>query len=82
MSALSEFWSQLKQRDVVRAAIAYLVAGWLILQLLDTAADVFGFPDWTLRFVATVLAIGFPFALAGAWVYQLTPGVRRREAVQ
>ena len=78
MGALSEFWAQLRQRNVVRTAVAYAAASWLVLQALDTAGDLVGFPDWTLRFVLTVLLIGFPFALVAAWIYELTPeGVRR-----
>ncbi|HWG67605.1 MAG TPA: tetratricopeptide repeat protein, partial [Rhodanobacteraceae bacterium] len=51
--------------------------------LVQVATQVFPFfniPNWSVRLVVVVLAIGFPVAVLLAWVYEITPeGVRRTE---
>ncbi len=60
MAKLNE---ELKRRNVFRIAALSLVAGWLVLQVAEVLAGVLGLPDWTLRFVAFLLLLGFPLAL-------------------
>lgn len=67
------FLSELKQRNVIRAAILYGVASWLILQAADLIGSLLGLPDWTTRFVLLLLLLGFPAALVISWVYEITP---------
>jgi hypothetical protein len=67
---------------VARAAVAYTVAGWLVLQVLDTIGDAAGFPDWILTLALTLLMLGFPIVLAVSWIYELTPeGLQRESAL-
>ena len=74
------FIQELQRRHVVRAAIAYAVVGWVILQLASIVFPAFGAPDWVLKVVVAVLAFGFPLAMALAWSFELTPeGLRRTE---
>jgi len=47
-----QFWAELRRYNVVRVGIACLIGSWLMLQAPDTLGGLFGFPDWTLRFVA------------------------------
>ena len=71
------FWGELKRRDVFKVAIAYLVASWLIVQVVGVLTDPLGLPDVLDTIVVVLLAIGFPFALIIAWVYEVTPeGIR------
>lgn len=63
----------LKRRDIFKVAIAYLVASWLIVQVVDVLTDPLGLPDVLETIVVVLLAIGFPFALIIAWVYEVTP---------
>ncbi len=67
------FISELKQRNVIRAAMLYAVASWLILQAADLIGSLLGLPDWTTRFVLLLLLLGFPVALVISWVYEITP---------
>jgi TolB-like protein len=68
----------LKRRNVIRVAAAYVVVSWLLLQAADVLFGLLGVPDWSLRLVFGILALGFPVALVLSWIYELTPeGVRR-----
>ncbi|MEM6818881.1 MAG: hypothetical protein AAF578_08815 [Pseudomonadota bacterium] len=77
------FLSELKRRNVIRVATVYAVGTWLVLQVVDVLAGILSLPDWTLRFVLLVAALGFPFVLVFSWVYELTPeGIRRETEVE
>jgi TolB-like protein/Tfp pilus assembly protein PilF len=74
-------FEELKRRHVVRVAIAYAVAAWLLVQIATQLFPFFDIPDWAVRLVVILLAIGLPVAVAFAWIYELTPeGIRRTEA--
>jgi TolB-like protein/Tfp pilus assembly protein PilF len=76
------FLEELKRRHVWRVAIAYAVASWLLVQIATQVFPFFNIPDWTVRLVVVLLALGFPAALVLTWVYEMTPqGVRRTEPV-
>jgi len=70
---VQDFVGQLKERNVVRVGAAYLVASWLILQLVDVVFPFFELPDTMGKPILFVLAAGFPIALILAWVFELTP---------
>lgn len=72
--------SELKRRNVFRVGIAYLVFGWLMLQVADVLFPALRLPDWSITLVAVLLAIGFVPVLLFAWVYELTPEGLKREA--
>jgi TolB-like protein len=72
------FFEELQYRNVIRVAIAYVVAGWLIAQVADLAADAFNAPDWVMQMLIVLLLLGLPVALFLAWAYELTPdGVKK-----
>lgn len=72
------FFEELQRRHVWRVAVAYAIAAWLLVQVATQVFPFFNIPDWTVRLVVVLLAIGFPVAVAFAWVYELTPeGIRR-----
>jgi TolB-like protein/Flp pilus assembly protein TadD len=75
-------FSELKRRNVIRTGLAYLAASWLVFEVLSAVMGVFGAPDWAIKSLVAVLAIGLPFALVLAWVYEITPeGVRKTSEV-
>jgi TolB-like protein/Tfp pilus assembly protein PilF len=75
------FFEELKRRHVARVAIAYAVAGWLLVQVATQVFPFFNVPNWAVRLVVILLVIGFPLAVAFAWIYELTPeGIRRTES--
>jgi TolB-like protein len=72
------FIEELRYRNVFRVAAAYIVAGWLLAQVVDLAADAFNAPEWVMQMLIIVLLLGLPVALFLAWAYELTPkGVMR-----
>ena len=72
------FLEELKRRHVWRVAIAYAVAGWLLVQVATQVFPFFSIPDWAVRLVVILIAIGFPVAVVFAWIFELTPeGIRR-----
>jgi hypothetical protein len=68
------FLDELKRRNVLRVAAAYLVVAWLLMQVATTLFPVFGLGLIAVRIVAIVLAVGFLPALAFAWLFEITPG--------
>jgi TolB-like protein len=71
-------FAELKRRNVVKAALLYVIAAWLIMQVGEIMVPVLVLPDWVLRLVFLLLALGFPLAIIFSWVYELTPeGLKR-----
>ncbi|MEP0200909.1 MAG: hypothetical protein ABJ084_03750 [Halioglobus sp.] len=63
-------------------AIGYVISCWLLLQVADLAFDIIGTPDWAIRSIAAILALGFPVVLFFSWAYELTPeGIKRESEV-
>jgi len=71
--------SELQRRNVIRVAMAYVAVAWLVVQVLDTLAPLFGISDDTARIIVIVLAIGLIPALVLAWVFEWTPDGLKRE---
>jgi TolB-like protein/regulator of sirC expression with transglutaminase-like and TPR domain len=77
-----KFLTELKRRNVYRAAIAYGVVAWFLTQLTTQVFPFFEIPNSAVRFVVIALAIGFPIAMLLSWLYELTPeGIVRTEDV-
>jgi len=70
---MTSFWGELKRRNVVRVAVAYVIVGWLILQFADVLVPLLTLPEWVGRLIFLLLLVGFPLALFFAWAYELTP---------
>jgi TolB-like protein len=66
-------FEELKRRNVVKVAMLYIVASWLILQVGDVLFDTFELPPSWLRGVLALLILGFPVAMILSWVYEMTP---------
>jgi TolB-like protein/Flp pilus assembly protein TadD len=70
-------FSELRRRNVYRIAVAYAVAAWLIIQVVETIFPAFGFDDATTRYTVIALMIGFVPAVIFAWTFEVSPeGVR------
>jgi TolB-like protein len=76
------FFAELKRRNVFRVGIAYVVGGWLLLQLTDVLSELLDLPDVVGRAIVLVVAIGLPVALFFAWAFEMTPeGVKLEKDV-
>jgi adenylate cyclase len=71
---------ELKRRNVFRVAAAYVVAAWLVVQVVETVLPAFGFGDSAIRLSVIFLAIGFLPALVFSWVFELTPDGIKKES--
>lgn len=67
-------YSELKRRNVIRVAIAYLVGSWLLIEMADMLFPALGFPDWSVRFLIITCVLGFLPALVVSWNFVLTSG--------
>ena len=73
---------EFKRRNVYKVAVAYAVMGWLLIQIATQTFPFLEIPNWAIRLVIMLVAIGFPIALILAWAFELTPeGIRRAETV-
>src|ERR1044072_6022935 len=78
----SNFFQELKRRNVYKVAAAYAVVGWLLVQIATQVFPFFEIPNWAVRLIVLAIVIGFPIALVVAWAFELTPeGLKRTEEV-
>ena len=76
------FFAELKRRNVFRVGIAYIVGGWLLLQLTDVLLQLLDLPELIGRVVVLLVAIGLPVALFFAWAFEMTPeGIKKEKNV-
>jgi TolB-like protein/Tfp pilus assembly protein PilF len=76
---MAGLFEELKRRNVVRVGIAYLVAAWLVLQIIDVVLENLPVPPWVMQVILLLTALGFPFAIVFAWAFELTPEGLKRE---
>ncbi|MEE8258269.1 MAG: hypothetical protein V3R20_01110, partial [Sphingomonadales bacterium] len=69
---MNTFFSELKRRNVVRVGFAYLVIGWVLVEVSNTIAPMMSLPEWAPRLILYVLIIGFPVALFFSWAFERT----------
>src|SRR6476660_8747969 len=77
---LRNFSTELKRRNVIRAAILYLGAVWALAQGISQLGPSLGAPEWATRWFLVAAGIGFPFWIAFAWFYEFTPEGLKRES--
>ncbi len=65
--------SELRRRNVLRMAVLYAVAAWLIMQVAEVVITLAALPDWSGQIVLVLLAVGFPISLLFSWFYEITP---------
>src|SRR5437016_10737162 len=77
---LRNFFAELRRRNVYKVAVAYAVVGWVIAQIATQIFPFLEIPNWVVRLVIALVAIGFPIALVIAWAFEITPqGIERTE---
>jgi TolB-like protein/Tfp pilus assembly protein PilF len=80
---LANLFEELKRRKVFRVGAAYLVVGWIALQVVGEIAEPLKLPAWTASLVVVLLGIGFPVAVVLAWAFEVTPeGVKKTANTQ
>ena len=70
-------FSELKHRNVLRVAIAYLAVSWLLIQIVETLFPIFGLADELVRLFVIILVIGFPLILIFSWTVMPAARIHR-----
>ncbi len=73
-------FAELRRRNVLKVALLYAVACWLIVWFVDVVQAEVSVPAWTDAFTYFVLVVGYPVALWFAWTYEITPGGLKKAA--
>jgi TolB-like protein/Tfp pilus assembly protein PilF len=72
--------SELRRRQVFRAAAWYGGLAWLAIEVANTVFPQFGLAEWSVRAVIVAALLGLPVAIALAWSFDLSAMGLRREA--
>jgi adenylate cyclase len=76
------FFNELKRRNVIRVAVAYMIVGWLIMQAGEVMGPALHLPEWVNSALAFFLILGFPLAMIFAWAFEMTAdGIKKEKDV-
>ena len=67
-------FENLKRRGVFETALAYLIVGWLLIQVGDIVFAQLHMPVWAGTFVTVLVIAGFPIAIALSWFLDFRHG--------
>ncbi len=75
-------FNELKPRNVIRVAVAYLIIAWLIAQVSDLVLETISAPIWVMQTLLFILALGFIVSGIVSWAYELTKdGIKKESEV-
>jgi len=78
-----KFLGELKRRNVFRIGMAYIVSGWVLIQIGYIIAQNYGAPAWVMGVFITFLIAGLPIALYFTWSFAITTdGIRKESDLQ
>lgn len=82
-AAFERFLAEVARRHVVRFAVGYGAAAFVLLQVAEIVLPAFGFGESVLRALVIAVALGFPPAVVLAWIFDITPrGLERTESLE
>jgi len=61
----------LKNSKLLSVSFAFMVATWVLLQVMDFLFPIFDIPNWWLKIVVLILVIGFPLVLFFNWLKEI-----------
>ena len=71
--------AELKRRNVFKVATAYLVVGWVVLQVAEFFFENFGAPVWAIRSFSLLVILGFNALLFCVSLFLLQRGIGIRQ---
>ncbi|HET8733611.1 MAG TPA: hypothetical protein VFM45_07565 [Anaeromyxobacteraceae bacterium] len=81
MGRLEAILMELRKRKVFRAAAAYGIVTFGVLQVAEPVMHGLQLPDWVLTAVIAALVLAFPVAMVLAWIFDVGPsGLERTDA--
>jgi len=79
-SGFGQFLAEMKRRHVVRFALGYAAAAFVVLQLAEIVFPAFNIGETGLRILVVAVMLLFPPAVVLAWVFDITSeGIKRTE---
>jgi TolB-like protein/Flp pilus assembly protein TadD len=75
---MKTFVQELKNRRVYRVALAYIVVGSALVQVIGTVLPMFHAPDWAQQVFVILIALGFPMALVLGWSFDVEEGTIKK----
>ena len=72
MKSWKRFFYELRRRKVLRAIVGYLAVAWLLVQVVSVVFPAFDIPDYGLKAVIYVLALGLVLWIVFSWFYDWT----------
>jgi tetratricopeptide (TPR) repeat protein len=79
MTGLNKLIHEAHRRSLWQVLGIYLVASWLVFQVVQTLTEGLGLPDWVPPFALILLLIGLPIVVATAFVQEGMGGGARTE---
>jgi hypothetical protein len=80
---LSQFWQELKRRNVLRTLAVYTGTAFIILEAADILFSRWGLPDWTFNLVHYLLILGMIITIILSWIFDLSPkGIERTRPIK
>jgi DNA-binding winged helix-turn-helix (wHTH) protein len=67
-------FENLRRRGVFETALAYLIVGWLLIQVADIVFSQLHLPEWAGTFVTVLVIAGFPIAVILSWFLEFRDG--------
>ena len=67
-------FENLQRRGVFETTLAYLIVGWLLIQIADIVFSQLHLPSWAGTFVTMLVIAGFPVALVLSWFLEFRNG--------
>ena len=80
MTERTSFLAELKRRNVIRVAIAYVAVSWLVMQAGTLLFQTLELSNAVSKGLLALLVIGFIPTLVFSWIYELTPEGLKRES--
>jgi adenylate cyclase len=67
------FFHEMRRRRVWQVAGAYIVLGWVGVEIVLETFPLLGFPDWVPMAAVILAYVGFPVTVVLAWLFDITP---------
>jgi pimeloyl-ACP methyl ester carboxylesterase len=77
-SRVQTFVAELRRRRVIKVAIAYVVVGWVIVEVAATVFPLLELPSSAATLVLFLVLLGFPLTVVMAWMFDVTPAGLQR----
>ena len=65
--------SELHRRNVFKSTVAYLAVAWVVIQIASILLPAFDIPDYVMKILIVLLAVGLVMWVVFSWIYDLTP---------